>query len=128
MPEKKVTLIKIVKALTGILLTALSLAASATGMYGQQVSQRSQGRLSRIRFAQALARNEPAQREEYLYQSRSACVSMDNPSSHYRAFPYSLLTKTSLGTYEHPVFADSRKILLYLVSDYLNLYGVSSLL
>jgi hypothetical protein len=32
------------------------------------------------------------------------------------------------GTFQQPVFAASRKILIYLVSDYLKLYGVSSLL
>ena len=71
---------------------------------------------------------EPTQGEEDLYQSRSACVRTDNQSSHYRVCPDCLLTKTPFGTYQQPVFAASRKILIYLVSDYLKLYGVSSLL
>jgi len=69
---------------------------------------------------------EPTQGEEYLYQSRSACFRTDNPSSHYRACPDCLLTKTPFGTYQQPVFAASRKFLIYLVSDYLTLYGVRS--
>jgi len=36
--------------------------------------------------------------------------------------------QTTFGTYQQPVFAASRKILIYLVSDYLKLNAVSSLL
>ena len=39
-----------------------------------------------------------------------------------------LPTDAPFGTYQQPVFAASRKFLIYLVSDYLKLYGVSSLL
>ena len=36
------------------------------------------------------------------------------------------LSATPFGTYQQPVFAASRKFLIYLVSDYLTLYGVRS--